>query len=336
MAVTIKDISFKAGVSNSTVSRALNNTGRMSEDTRRKILEIADKMNYVPNYSARSLVTNKSYNIGVFSIKEKVISSTFYEILEGIQDVIGFQYNLVFKKLESKDELNEILKYKKYGGIIFISIINGDIKYINRISKEKVPFIVINRKMENDKFFDVVAEDFLGAFRATEHLIKLGHKDIAYVDGPQENIVSTERKNGYLSALEKYDIPLKNHYIMRSNGLPEGGFTATCNLLNLDKRPTAVFAYSDPVAVGVMKAVWKEGYTIPRDIAVVGFDNMVSSQYLVPSLTSIDKPRADMGRNAAKMLLQILNHENPANRVITIGTRLIIRESCGALATNFI
>ena len=336
MATTIKDISLKAGVSHSTVSRALNNTGRMSEETRLNILKLADKMNYVPNYSARSLVTDKSYNIGVFSIKEKVISSTFYEVLEGIQDVVGLHFNLVFKKLESEDELNEILKYKKYGGIIFVSIINNDIKYINRISKEKVPFVVINRKMENDKFFDVVAEDFLGAFKATEHLIKLGHKDIAYVEGPPENIVTTERKNGYLSALEKYDIPLKNQFIMRSNGLPEGGFTAACNLLNLDKQPTAVFAYSDPVAVGIMKAVWKEGYTIPGDIAVVGFDNMVSSQYLVPSLTSIDKPRADMGRNAAKMLLQILNHENPASRVIAIGTRLIIRESCGALTTNFI
>lgn len=336
MAATIKDISQKAGVSHSTVSRALNNTGRMSNDTRCKILKIAEEMNYVPNYSARSLVTDKSYNIGVFSIKEKIISSTFYEILEGIQDVVGLFYNLVFKKLESEDELNEILKYKKYDGIIFISIINNDIKYINKIAKEKVPFIIINRKMENDKFFDVVAEDFLGAFRATEHLIKLGHKDIAYVEGPQENIVSTERKNGYLSALEKYDVPLKSQYIVRSNGLPEGGFTATCHLLNLDKRPTAVFAYSDPVAVGVMKAVWKEGYSIPKDIAVVGFDNMVSSQYLVPSLTSIDKPRADMGRNAAKMLLQILNNESPASKVVTIGTRLIIRESCGALNTNFI
>lgn len=336
MAATIKDISLVAGVSHSTVSRALNNTGRMSEETRRKILEIAESLNYVPNFSARSLVTDKSYNIGVFSIKEKVISSTFYEIIEGIQDVVGLQYNLVFKKLENEDELDEILKYKKYDGIIFISIVNVDINYINKISKEKVPFIIINRKMDDNKFYNVVAEDFLGAFKATEHLIKLGHRDIAYVEGPTENIVSTERKNGYLSALERHNIPVQGQYIMRSNGLPEGGFTATCNLLNLERRPSAVFAYSDPVAIGVMKAVWKEGFTIPGDMAVVGFDNMVSSQYLVPSLTSIDKPRADMGRNAAKMLLQILNGENPANRVISIETRLIIRESCGTLATNFI
>lgn len=336
MAATIKDISLKAGVSHSTVSRALNNTGRMSEDTRHKILKIAEEMNYVPNYSARSLVTDKSYNIGVFSIKEKVISSTFYEIIEGIQDVVGFNYNLVFKKLESEDELIEILKYRKYDGIIFISIMNNDIKLVNRISKENVPFIVINRKMEDDKFYNVVAEDFLGAFRATEHLIKLGHKSIAHVEGPEENIVTTERKNGYLSAMKKYGIPVNNQYIVRSNGLPEGGYIATCNLLSLDKQPTAVFAYSDPVAIGVVKAVWKVGYTIPKDIAVVGFDNMVSSQYLVPSLTSIDKPRADMGIQAAKMLLRVLNHEELESRLITIGTRLIIRESCGALTTNFI
>jgi LacI family transcriptional regulator len=114
MAVTIKDISLKAGVSHSTVSRALNNTGRMGEETRRKILQIAEEMNYVPNFSARSLVTDKSYNIGVFSVKEKVISSTFYEIIEGIQDVVGFNYSLVFKKLNNENELNEILKYKKH------------------------------------------------------------------------------------------------------------------------------------------------------------------------------------------------------------------------------
>lgn len=336
MAVTIKDISLKAGVSHSTVSRALNNTGRMTEETRQKILNIAKELNYVPNYSARSLVTDKSYNIGVFSVKEKVISSTFYEIIEGIQDVVGFNYNLVFKKLESEDEFNEILKYRRYDGIIFISIIDSDIKYINRISKERTPFIVINRKMEDNKFFNVIADDLLGAFRATEHLIKLGHKIIAHVEGPQENIVSTERKNGYLNAMKKYDIPVNSKYIVRSNGMPEGGYTATCNLLSLDKPPTAVFAYSDPVAVGVVKAVWKEGYAIPKDIAVVGFDNMSSSQYLVPSLTCIDKPRAEMGRNAAKMLLQILNKDNITNKVITIATRLIIRESCGALTTNFL
>jgi LacI family transcriptional regulator len=335
MAVTIKDISLKAGVSHSTVSRALNNTGRMGEETRRKILQIAEEMNYVPNFSARSLVTDKSYNIGVFSVKEKVISSTFYEIIEGIQDVVGFNYSLVFKKLNNENELNEILKYKKYAGIIFISIIKDDIKYINRIKKEKIPFVVINRKMESNKIFNVVAEDFLGAFKATEHLIKLGHRDIAYVEGPPVNIVSTERRNGYLSALEKYNIPIRDEYVAASNGLPEGGFTSTCNLLGLNERPSAIFAYSDPVAIGVMKAVWKEGLTMPGDIAVVGFDNMVSSQYLVPALTSIDKPRADMGRSAAAMLLKVLNHE-AQDRIVVLETRLIIRESCGAVATDFI
>jgi DNA-binding LacI/PurR family transcriptional regulator len=336
MSLTIKDISRLAGVSHTTVSKALNNTGRMKEETRQKILKIAEQSNYIPNFSAKSLVTDKSYTIGVFSIKEKIISSTFYDIIEGIQEISGLTYNLVFRKFESEYELNKILKHRKYDGIIFISIINDDIKYIQLIASQKLPLIVINRRMNDSAIYNVVADDRGGAFKATEHLLKLGHAGIAYVEGPSDNIVATERRSGYLDALKKYNTPVNADYIVKSNGLPDGGYLAMNNLLTLAKRPTAVFVYSDPVATGVIKAIWKKGLKIPNDIAVVGFDNMVSSQYLVPSLTSIDKPRFDMGKSAAVLLLKVLNNEEGSSysRFVQIETRLIIRESCGALNVN--
>jgi LacI family transcriptional regulator len=334
MSLTIKDISRIAGVSHGTVSKALNNTGRMKEETRQKILKIAEQLNYVPNFSAKSLVNDKSYTIGVFSIKEKILSSTFYEIIEGIQEISGLMYNLVFRKSENEYELDKMLKHRKYDGIIFISIINDDLKYIDLIASRKIPFVVINRRMHDSTCYNVVADDNNGAFKATEHLIKLGHTSIAYVEGPPENIVATERRTGYLDALKNYGIPVDDSYIVKSNGLPDGGFSAMHNLLTHDKRPTAVFVYSDPVAIGVIKAIWKEELRIPEDIAVIGFDNMVLGQYSIPSLTTIDKPRYEMGKSAAILLIKVLNNEECPNRLVKFETGLIIRESCGALISN--
>ena len=208
--------------------------------------------------------------------------------------------------------------------------------YINRMKQESCPCVVINRKMDDNHFINVVTEDDLGAAKATEHLIKLGHKRIAYIEGPDINVVAPERLAGYRMALEKNDIPYDGSYVVSSNGMPDGGYAAMSHLLRLKMRPTAVFTYSDPVAMGAMRAIVIEGLNIPRDIAIVGFDNMVSSQFLVPALTSIDKPRTEMGRCAARMLLRVLNGEKLDNKFLKLETRLVIRESCGALSPDFL
>ena len=327
---TIKDISNIAGVSYSTVSRALNNTGRMSPDTRNRILKIAEELNYVPNYSARSLVMSKSYNIGVFTARDQNTKGTFYEILEGVHTVAGLSYNLVFRMLDNIEDLNEALMFKKYDGLIFFSSLKSDITYIDQISKSNVPFVIVNQKMSNKNYLNVVAEDFKGAYIATKHLIDLGHTKIAYIDGSRNNVVESERLNGYIAALTNHNISIDDKYIVASTGNSDSAFEAALQLAKLEDRPTAVFSYSDPAAIGAMKAFHQQGISVPNDIAVVGFDDMDFAQYFEPSLTSIHKSRVKMGKVATRMLIDVLNGKKLDERTVLLKTHLIIRESCGA------
>ena len=328
---TIKDISVIAGVSYSTVSRALNNTGRMSPETRNRILKIAEELNYVPNYSARSLVMSKSYNIGVFTARDQNTKGTFYEILEGVHTIAGLSYNLVFRMLDNIEDLTEAFRFKKYDGIIFFSSLKSDVTYIDQISKFDVPFVIVNQNMSQKDYFNVVSEDFEGAYTATKHLIELGHKKIAYIDGSRNNVVESERLNGYIAALTDHNIPIEDKYIVASTGNSDNAFEAALQLANLNDRPTAVFSYSDPAAIGAMKAFHQQGMSVPNDIAVVGFDDMDFAQYFEPSLTSIHKSRVDMGKAAAQMLIDVLDGKKLENRTVSLKTHLVIRESCGAI-----
>ena len=302
MPSTIKDISRLAGVSFATVSRALNGTGRMKAETRQRILRIASELYYAPNISAKSLVTRKSYNIGVLSMKEKVIHGTFNEINEGIQEGVGYDYTLVCRKFETREELDQILHTREFDGIIFISIFAHDSEHIARLKELAKPLVVINRRLADADLYNVYAEDRLGAMKACAHLIRLGHTRIAYMDGPADVVAAAERRSGYLGALQEAGLEIEGDFIIRTNGLPESGFAGMNRLLALEKSPTAVFAYSDPVAIGVVSAILRCGLRIPQDIAVVSFDNMFQSQYLVPSLTTVDKPRVEMGRRAAHLI----------------------------------
>ena len=332
MPSTIKDISRLAGVSFATVSRALNSTGRMTVETRQKILRIAAELKYSPNISAKGLVTRKSYNIGVLSMKEKVIHGTFNEINEGIQDGVGYDYTLVCRKFETKEELEQILHTREFDGIIFISIFAQDAEHIARLKELGKPLVVINRRMVEADVYNVYAEDRLGAMKACAHLIQLGHTRIAYMDGPADVIAAAERRSGYRSALREAGIESKNDYIIRTNGLPESGYDGMNKLLAMEKSPMAVFAYSDPVAIGVVSAILRQGLRIPQDIAVVAFDNMFQSKYLVPSLTTIDKPRVEMGRKAALIISDILSGAAPERKAFSMDTRMVVRESCGGSA----
>ena len=326
---TIKDISIKAGVSYSTVSRALNNTGRMSPETRKKILKIAKELNYVPNFSARGLVMSRSYNIGVFTVRDENTKGTFYEILEGVQSVAGFSYNLVFRILNNLENFAEFFQYKKYDGIIFFSSLKSDVAYIDLISSIGVPYVIINQKMNKKGCLNVIAQDFEGAYMATKHLIDLNHRKIAYIDGSRNNVVESERLNGYIAALTDHNIPIDDRYIIASTGLSDSAFKAALHFSELNDSPTAVFSYSDPVAIGVMKAFHQLGLKVPDDIAVVGFDDMDFAQYFQPTLTSIHKSRVEMGEVASQMLIDVLNGKELAQTTISLETRLIIRESSG-------
>ncbi len=329
MSYTIKDIARLAKVSHTTVSRALNDSPHINPETKNRIKELADKLNYVPNYSAKSLVLDKSYNIGFFASKsiENMPSSFAHEVLDGISSVIGDTYNIVFKKFDNVKDIQKSVNKRKYDGAIFLSIDISDIRFINQLDLLEVPLVVLNRDMENKDMYYVYVDEYLSAFKAVDYLIKSGHKKIAKIIGPEEFITSKQRYKGYIDALRKHKIDVSGNYSIQGSFTPESGFRAMEQLLKLQDRPTAVFSSNDLMAVGALKACSSYGVRVPEDVSIVGFDDMDFSQYLIPSLTTIRKSRKTMGSKGAMMLLDRLNKKEMTERFCKLEADLVLRES---------
>lgn len=331
MRVTIKDIAKILNVSHTTVSRALNDSPLVSDETKYRIKELAEKLNYVPNYSAKSLVLEKSYNIGFFASKDvdRLQTSFFYEVGDGVCSEIGEEYNVVLRKFRDINDIDEKLSQRKFDGIIFLSIDISDIKLIYKLISMDIPMVVLNRKMrEGDGVHYVYIDDFHGAFSAVEYIISQGHSKIAIIEGSDRFITTKERTKGYLKALKKHSIPVIDEYIQKGGFTPESGYKAMRQLIKANPLPTAVFASNDLMAVGAIKACHEYGYSIPKDFSIVGFDDMDFSKYLVPSLTTVRKPRKSMGKQGALILLDLINKKEIKNELYEVETKLIIRESC--------
>ncbi|HHW47904.1 MAG TPA: LacI family transcriptional regulator [Clostridiaceae bacterium] len=329
MSVTIKDIARLANVSHTTVSRALNDSPLISEETRKRIKELAEKLGYVPNISAKSLVLEKSYNIGLFTSKkiDNMPTSFMYEVFDGISQVIEDKYNLVFKKLNDTDDIQANIPRKKYDGIIFVSVDVSDIKMLYKLDALKVPMVVLNRDLSDLGMYCVYVDEYSGTRNAIEYLIKSGHTKIAIIKGPESFITSRERYNGYIDALRENGLNVNELYIKMGGFTPDSGFEAMDSLLRLEDRPTAVFASNDLMAVGAMKACSRWNIKIPDDISILGFDDMDFSMYLSTSLSTVRKPRKLMGQKGASILLDILEKGQVSEKACILKTDLIIRES---------
>ena len=215
MSVTIKDIAKIANVSHTTVSRALNNSPYINEETKIKIKSLAKELNYVPNYNAKSLVLLKSYVIGVFfsSISEGTSDTFFHEIIKGINKVIDKEYNLVIRGIDNYAQSHQIDK-NNFDGIVVVSQSKNDDEFINTVLQNNIPIVVINRPVETEGIVNIMSNDTKGTYNAVEYFIKNNHKKIALIEGNKEYESSMYRKKGYINALEDNDIPLNEEYII--------------------------------------------------------------------------------------------------------------------------
>lgn len=333
MSITIKDIAKMANVSHTTVSRALNNSPFINEDTKRRIVEIANELNYVPNYNAKSLVLNKSYNIGLFfsTIHNGTSSSFFHEVIDGVSSVIRGNYNLVIRGIDDCKDFNYVSK-KRFDGIILVSQSESDNPFIYDTINKEIPLIVLNREIEAHNIVNIVSSEKEGAYEATNFLIKSGHKEIAIIEGKIGFKSSIDRKDGFINALIDNKMQIKNEYFIDGNYDVESGFSAMEKLLNLPKVPTAVFCSNDDMAVGAMKAIQKSGFSVPNDISIIGFDDSVFCNYVTPALTTVRKLSRKISIVGGQKLLEILDHSDTNGEKIYIDTELIIRDSVSKLA----
>lgn len=328
MNVTIKDIAQIANVSHTTVSRALNDSSSIKQETRKRIQAIAKKMNYVPNYNARSLVLDKSYNIGLFfsTLDSGTSPDFFYNTVQGVMQVIGDKYNVIIKGVDTYKDLNSF-NHKTFDGIIIMSQSLQDNAFIYKATEKNIPLVVLNRQIEDNQIPNIVSDDYTGALAAVNHLISLGHRHIALIEGKEGFKATEKRKQGYLDALINQNIPINKDYMVKGNYDIESGYLAMKQLLGLRNYPSAVFCSNDDMAMGSMKAILEKGLQIPKDISVIGFDNNMASEFLSPALTTVKRDMTRISREGTEMLLKLIDKQPIEQKYLLLDTTLIIRKS---------
>jgi LacI family transcriptional regulator, purine nucleotide synthesis repressor len=328
MSVTIKDIAKHANVSHTTVSRALNNSPIIKEETKKRIQEIAKMFNYTPNYNAKSLVLQKSYNIGIFfsSIDKGTSPTFFYEVVEGVNSIIPEKYTLLVRGIDKYKDFSEV-NNKRFDGIIVISQSESDNAFIYSAVEKKIPLVVLNREIHDTTIVNILTEEQNGAYCGTKYLIENGHRNIAIIEGIKGFKSAIDRKDGFLKALIENKINIKKEYIVPGNYDIKSGYNGMKALLKLPKGPTAVFCSNDDMAVGAIKAVFEAGLKVPEDISIVGFDDSDFCKYITPELTTIKKPIRELSIKGTEKLLGILDKKENSGEKIYIPTNLVIRKT---------
>lgn len=330
--VTIKDIARVAGVSHTTVSRALNGNPLIKKETRDKIEKIAAELNYIPNYSAKSLVTKKSYTIGLFfsSIEQGTTASFLVDVIKGINHVLDENYNLSVNGIDSIHNLDTILP-QRFDGILVMSQSDADNEFIYHVKRCGIPMVVVNRQLEDYGIMNVTANDREGVKEAINYAITQGHSRCAIIEGRIGFKSSIERKQGFIDSLMLNQIPLNPAYFVPGDYSIESGKTAMQQLLALPSPPTLVFCSNDDMAIGAMKACYAAGITIPQGISIIGFDDIMFAPYCNPALTTIRKPITDISKLGTQKLIELMNDTQTIPTQLFVKTSLMIRETVAQL-----
>ncbi len=332
MPVTIRELAAAAGVSIATVSRVLNHKSHpVSEETRLRILALADEMGYRPNLAARSLRTDRSSTIGI--ITDNIDSPHTTLMIRGIQDQVkqaGYICVVISADWDPELELEAIhaLVSRSSDGIIFAETWHRSANETLALANK--PYVFVHRQFASESRASVTPDEVYGARLATGHLLRLGHRRIGYINGPEHFYASADRLRGYQEELAAHGVALDDALVTRGDWQVESGYTAASALLEARPRPTAIFAGNDLMAVGAMYAIFDAGLRVPQDVAIVGYDNREIARLFRPSLTTVTLPLYEMGKASAQLLLDLMDGDEAPAQEIRIRGRLIIRESCGA------
>jgi len=333
---TIKDIAKELGISVSTVSRALKDYPGISDETKRKVKEVAEKMNYRPNAIALSLRKSRSFTIGV--IIPEVVHFFFSTVISGIEEVANSRgYNVILsqsnEKIErEKSSINTMLSNQIDGFMISFSKETEDFDHFSKLLDQNYPIVFFDRVPNIPNAINVMVDDYQGAYDATTHLIGQGYDQIIHLAGPKNLRICLERERGYREALKDNDIPINEAFVVECFlGTPEESKKIIQELLkNSAQIPNAIFANNDIVAVGAMMACKEAGLKIPEEIGIVGFSNWQICSMLEPTLTSVSQPGFQIGTKATEILLDMIEKKiepNEINSPIVLKTELIPRKS---------
>ncbi|MBE3594008.1 MAG: LacI family DNA-binding transcriptional regulator [Candidatus Carbobacillus altaicus] len=319
MAVTIKEIAERAGVSPSTVSRALAGNPRISAETRARIQRIIDELGYHPNMNARSLVVKSSGTIGVVlprSGDSAFLNPFFPEVLRGITAALeehGYALLLATGRDDAvkHEHVARMVQGKQVDGVILLES-RADDHLIFYLREQRVPMVMIGRPLlEGIAYVD--NDNVLAGKEATEYLLERGHRHIAFLGGSLAYAVTVDRRNGYMLAMDKAGIAPAMRTVLSTDFSEEDAYREVTDVLRRPDRPTAFVVADDLMALGVIGAVQSAGLTIPEDVSIVSFNNVLLSRLTNPPLTSVDIHILDLGRKAVEMLFALI--EKSSSRV---------------------
>jgi len=324
--VTIYKIAEELEVSPSTVSRALNNTGRISNELREKIIKLAEKYNYIPNEAAKGLRTKSSMLLGL--IVPNIANPYYVNVARGAQDEADrYGYSIAICNTDDKPDLEKkriiTLLKKQVDGLLVFNFFNND-EALELLKTISIPIVLFNPPPRNYKFVHI-KHDTSVISSLLAYLLNKGHRKIAHIAGDQRTIVGELRLKSFIHFVKSHKIPLKEEWIIESDFTYKGGYNAMKRLLSLEEKPSAVWAANDMMAIGAMDAIKEAGLSIPKDIAVAGCDDIEYASLVSPKLTTIYKPKYELGTLAVKLLVNLIKGEEIDTQ--TLKDELVIRES---------
>lgn len=341
MPATLKDVAALAGVSLATASNALNGK-QANTQTREKVLEAAKKLKYHTSAIGRNLITNKSNTIGMFILNSKKSRdmteeiSYYYAMIMGAlasiqQNEYVFNFEVMFwEDIEDKNFFAKKVFSRSIDGMILVPQFMYHYSFLSLLEEEKFPYVVINSNIGIRPENSLRIDNYKGGYLAADHLLSFGHKDIAFINGPENHRDSYERERGFLSRLLESGIKYDRNNIIYSDFTNDGGYEAAkCILAEKCNKITAVFCTNDYMASGAMTAIYEAGMKVPDHISLVGYDDLDIARCVYPKLTTIKSAIKELGFEAAERVLKLIKKSDSEIELqeIVLEPKLVVRGS---------
>lgn len=333
---TIKDVARAAGVTSATVSYVLNNSGRVSEATRQRVLEAARQLNYRPSITAQNLRSGESRIIGYAWHTERrgewtpIMQQFLYNMSEAAE---AAGYHILTFIADPRDPVApyiELAQMQRVDGFILANT-DADDARIRRLLELNIPFVSFGRANDSWDFSYIDVDGADGMRQVIEHLAARGHERIAFIRWPSLSLAGSYRAQGYRETMCALGLPLDERWLVESENTPAHGYEAAQQLMArpASERPTAIACVSDVIAFGVIRHLHDLGIEVGREVAVTGFDDIPAAEHITPPLTSVHQPLETIGQRLMEMLLDILNDPPPKTQQVLIKPQLVLRESSG-------
>ncbi|GAB4413881.1 MAG: LacI family DNA-binding transcriptional regulator [Anaerolineae bacterium] len=334
MKVTLKTIAQEAGLSITTVSRALAGYDDVNEETRQRVIAIARRLGYQPNLAARHLRSKQTHTIGMVIPLTSYFSDPFFmELLSGVgRQAAEYGYDLLLSAQQPGEE--ELIAYRRMvassriDGVIVARVWKDDPR-IAFLREAQHPFVAFGRSGDGDyPYIDV--DGLSGMRQLVRHLVERGHRRIALILSPANLVFTAVRYEGYAQGLAEAGLPIRQDYLVEADLSQEDGCAAAHRLLTLPDPPTAIIACNDTMAIGAMEAARERGLKVGRDLAIAGFDDIPTAAHTDPPLTTVRQPIYDIGRRALDMLIRVIRHEPLEEPHVLLNPELVVRASTGS------